>query len=68
MHPAMTERPGYAILLRGLFRGMYRLAKDESEDFDMHLDARQATLEADFRWGREAAAVSEPLGQPSTTR
>lgn len=50
MHPAMTERSGYAILLRGLFRGMYRLAKHEDEDFDMSFDPEAGVLTAEFRW------------------
>lgn len=69
MHPAMTARDGYAILLRGMFRGMYRLAKDDNEDFDMSFDPTQGVLQAEFRWGQEVeATASEPLRQPSTTQ
>jgi hypothetical protein len=50
MHPAMTDRNGYAILLRGLFRGMYRMAKNDEEDFDMQLDPAARVLSAEFRW------------------
>lgn len=50
MHPAMCVRPGYVILLRGLFRGMYRLAKCDDEDFDMVFDAEGRELHAEFRW------------------
>ena len=51
MHPAMCSRPGYMILLKAMFRGMYRLANDPSEDFEMRLDAAGRQLHAEFRWG-----------------
>lgn len=50
MHPEMCSRPGYVILLRGLFRGMYRLAGDASEDFELHFNAESRSLKATFRW------------------
>jgi hypothetical protein len=50
MHPEMCQRPGYVILLRGLFRGMYRLAKCGKEDFSMELDPDARELHAEFHW------------------
>ena len=50
MHPQMCERSGYVILLRGLFRGMYRMAKVEVEDFQMSFDPRARELHAEFHW------------------
>jgi hypothetical protein len=50
MHPAMCSRDGYYILLDAMFRGMYRLAGDESEDFEMTYDRGARELHANFMW------------------
>lgn len=50
MHPEMCSRTGYLILLRGLFRGMYKLAGDESQNFRVNFMRSERLLEAEFRW------------------
>lgn len=50
MHPAMCERPGYLILLRAMFEGMYTLANASEPDFDLRFDAQGRELHVEFRW------------------
>ena len=52
MHPAMCTGRGYAIMLRGLFHGMYRLADEDRVDFDLDFDRKARVLRAEFRWAR----------------
>ena len=46
---AMNDRRGYYILLRGMFRGLYRLTRTR-EDFDFRHVVRAAEFRATFRW------------------
>jgi hypothetical protein len=50
LHPTMLSQPGYAILLRGLFRGIYELAGHDDANFELHEGEDEGELVATFFW------------------